>query len=311
MVQTRIHGCGLTHGQNLFCVSKTIMPPTKRQPNNMDADLKRLIKELGHKKVECPDRARKEIAARLSADPQTLDVLLPVMERELLRVRHIMYLVWLGLAAYMFFSLVDVVHGRWERVLRDFSQLFMFCFALSAPLSKSLRLKNLLGIVSDLDDKRLIGPLLQAQHYHEVRSSVQTALVHLLPQLQHSDTLALNEIQRTLLYQSLLNSENPEYVIAALKALEQVGDGRALPYAQKLASPADKRRKQNAAVTQAAQECLGLLQQRIAQQQISQSLLRPSDRTASAPDTLLRPASITQDTEPAQLLRAGTNAQES
>jgi hypothetical protein len=186
----------------------------------------------------------------------------------------------------------------------------MFYFALSMPLSKSHRLKNLLGIVSNLDDKRLIGPLLQAQRYHEVRSAIHDALGNLLPQLQHSDALLLNETERTLLYQSL-NSKNSEYVLTVLKALEQIGDGKALPYVEKLAYPADKQHKQNETVMQAAQECLVFLKQRVEQQQISQSLLRPSDKAAAVPDTLLRPASATQNVETAQLLRAGINVQES
>lgn len=279
----------------------------------MDADLKRLLKELGHKETDNRDRAYKEIAARLAADPQALNVLLPVMERELTRVRRLIYLVWSCVVVYIVFILLDAIHHRWGRVVRDCGRICMFYLALAMPMSKSPRLKSLLSIVSNLDDKRLVGPLLQAQRYHEVRSAIQTALLHLLPQLQHTDAFLLKDAERTLLYQSL-NSTNPEYVLTVLKALEQVGDSKALPYVEKLVYPADKQDKQNKrneAVVQAAQECLVFLQQRIERQQISQSLLRPSDKATAVPDTLLRSASATQDTEPAQLLRAGTNLLES
>jgi hypothetical protein len=86
--------------------------------------------------------------------------------------------------------------------------------------------------------------------------------------------------------------------IAALRALEQVGDETALPVVEKLAKSAG-----DTQVRFAAQECLPFLQQRADQVRVEQTLLRASGPGSSA-DVLLRPASNGAEAAPQQLLRA-------
>ena len=94
-------------------------------------------------------------------------------------------------------------------------------------------------------------------------------------------------------------------MIAVLSALEQIGDTRALPHVQHLLdtphSTPDAQR-----VHEAAQSCLVFLEERAAKERVGQSLLR----AAHAPDTgagvLLRPAQNTPESDPALLLRPGS-----
>lgn len=57
-------------------------------------------------------------------------------------------------------------------------------------------------------------------------------------------------------------------------------------------------------LTFAAKRCLEALQQREAEAKKSAMLLRPSHANMPAPETLLRPVTLTEDIEPEQLLRA-------
>lgn len=131
-------------------------------------------------------------------------------------------------------------------------------------------------------------------------------LTHLLPRLKASDTAALTDGQRTALGRTLTRHvRNADYLVAALAALEQVGDERALPVVENLAAgriPTAEAKR----VQAAAQECLPYLQTRSEQQRASQTLLRASALSATPSDTLLRPAQGALPTEPSELLRPGT-----
>src|SRR5206468_10754437 len=105
------------------------------------------------------------------------------------------------------------------------------------------------------------------------------------------------------------NTANPYYLVAALNALEQVGDGTALPMVRSLASgkmkTADPKR-----VQAAARECLPYLQVRFEQQRATQTLLRASHVSKSPHDRLLRPAQSGPDAEAEGLLRPSEPAAE-
>ncbi|HLL80518.1 MAG TPA: hypothetical protein VKT25_13515, partial [Ktedonobacteraceae bacterium] len=134
--------------------------------------------------------------------------------------------------------------------------------------------------------------------------SAAILLTGLLPRLQASDAILLTETQRAALgYALTSNVGDARFLIAALKALEQVGDSSALSVVEKLAAgrirTADPKR-----VQAAAQECLLFLRARYEQQRASETLLRASERSETLADTLLIPAKGVVATEVSELLRA-------
>jgi hypothetical protein len=101
----------------------------------------------------------------------------------------------------------------------------------------------------------------------------------------------------------LIAGKNTALVLAILKALEQIGDEKAVRYVEKVALGKTKTSK-NEAVRIAAAECLEFLNRHKQNQGDKQILLRSSSVPPAAPQELLRPAQSVAETEPRQLLRA-------
>lgn len=273
-----------------------------KQPDFVDKKLNPLIKHLGHKDTAKCEQAKREIIAAIAEEPQRLSTLLFWVERELRGIRSLLRWVKFTAGLFILFEIWDLVHHRWFKAFELLMKSFMLFLTLAIPLTNQPRLKLLLNIVSELQDKRFIGHLVESYRYQEVRSFIVKTLLVLLPQLQHSDARLLNEQQRTILYQSL-NDKNTDWIRTVLKALEQIGDSKAVPYVEKLATASNTEPE----IREAAQECLVYLKQRLEQQQISQTLLRASDAVAAGPDMLLRASMTADTTEPNQLLRAGSS----
>lgn len=179
---------------------------------------------------------------------------------------------------------------------------------LSLTFRGLFRLKALMNELANSGDLRVVGPLIEIAALQDSNANPIAALLltRLLPRLQASDAALLTDAQRAALGRTLIrNGSNPDFLIAALKALEQIGDGSALAVVENLAAgkikTADPKR-----VQAAAQACLPFLQTRYEQQQASQMLLRASHAFETPPDTLLRPAQGIVTTEDAELLRPGT-----
>lgn len=171
------------------------------------------------------------------------------------------------------------------------------------------RLKRVLSKVIARDDLRITGPLLESTTADDVptRQMAMRALSHLLRRFQASDAKHLTESQYLLLLHTLTRSKGDvEYFVSALRALEQIGDQRALSIVEGLAK--GRRRTTNPRRVQAAaQACLPYLQIRCEQQRASQTLLRASAASATPSVDLLRPAHDTSATEISQLLHPGSN----
>ena len=147
-----------------------------------------------------------------------------------------------------------------------------------------------------------------------VRKTVYRALAGLLPQMQASDANLLTVRHRRIL-NYLLNAEawpgmvrkpQADFIVAVLKAYEQVGDVKAIPVVTKLANGVTRTERQRA-VQQAAQECLPLLQGNTAPLGHSQTLLRAADSFHAAPDVLLRPAVGAATVPVEELLRSSSD----
>ena len=161
---------------------------------------------------------------------------------------------------------------------------------------------------------KAVGPLLEMRTVAVVPDdykAIDAALIQLLPQMRASDAALLTANQRILLYNLLQrvtefgasSNVNYEVCLAALKALEQIGDAKAIPIVERIANMKTRtpRRQQ---IKQAAIECLPLLRANHTAVDANRMLLRASSAAPIAPDTLLRPAMPAPDPAPQQLLRA-------
>ncbi len=173
----------------------------------------------------------------------------------------------------------------------------------------SERRKNTVHMLTTINDVRIVGPLCDVLGFRDADMAriAQEALIEILPRLKSSDSHLLNREQRDRLY-GTLSGDNRPLIFATLKALEQVGDERAIPFVDKLANGMRMAKTEENEVWAAANHCLPFLRERAAAQKASAELLR-----ASSPETdnadLLRAASP-QATQPQELLRASVNGGE-
>ena len=160
---------------------------------------------------------------------------------------------------------------------------------------------------------KAIAPLFVALHSplrekHE--GVICDALTMLLPQMKASDAYLLAPAFRRIIHTwlnnaILLRGSNPKFealYIAALKALEQVGDSSDIPYVVRVAKMKARTPEQEK-IKQAAIECLPMLRANCGEVEAARTLLRASQSEDARPDTLLRPASGSGQTGSAELLR--------
>jgi hypothetical protein len=203
--------------------------------------------------------------------------------------------------------------------LRELTLPLIGCFLLAGKYKLTLERRWVAAMerMACFDDIRATGSLLEALDVPDsaVERAAQQALVRLLPRLQASDADAITEAQRKCLYRQLLNltfaeggefhidQNDEEFLLAALRALEQIGDAKAIPSVQDLADRSGS--TPNAVrVSEAAQQCLVFLQQRVERQGQSASLLRASCGQDVSSHSLLRASVGVPSTDPQQLLRA-------
>ena len=149
------------------------------------------------------------------------------------------------------------------------------------------------------DDLRIIGPLCERMNEADEDSlwRAQLRLKDLLPRLRPADAALLTPEQKLRLY-ALLHSQDSQMRIAALQAIANVGDGRALPQVESLAhSP-------HLEIRQAALLALPAIRERARREQESHTLLRGSSAPMMGGDILLRPAPPVHAANEAELLRA-------
>lgn len=151
------------------------------------------------------------------------------------------------------------------------------------------------NLLAGFDDVRAISPLIDTLRVKEedLRMVARTALVKLLPKLQATDSALVSHEQWELLYPFLRLdrcTDNLDLTLAILKALEQLGDSRALKPVRTLAEFELPFGRQKTA-REAAAECLPFLIQRAEHEMQSQTLLRAVENPMAASATLLRPAS--------------------
>ncbi len=198
--------------------------------------------------------------------------------------------------------------------VRDYS-IFFSCGFIGVLYLFSQWKSRVARNIAVLDIPQAIGPLIEVYATSQLlrNARFKGMLIQMLPRLQATDTILLTSQQRKCLYRCLSNDEYFPYYgrfwgadlkIAILKALEQIGDEKAVPHVEKLARTA-----RNPQVRFAAQECLPYVQQRAEHARVEQTLLRAGTQP-DALDTLLRPVVSSAPTEPQQLLRASNTGSE-
>jgi hypothetical protein len=282
------------------------------------AELKQAVEKLTSKKEN------ERLAAQATLDElgvNKLDTLLDVLQKEVAERRKRQRWVYIGIAAYfglmLLVAFLPMLFG--EKPETGFlSTMASMGGVIAGMLAVSSAQKNATRALGEFDDKQTVGAWALALEYDdkEVVAMAREKLPKLLPQLNASDAHLLDEDQRTQLYKALHkhpNKKNPNITLhqAILKALQQVGDEKALPHVEKLAKGegiADRFPE----LKVAAEACLPFLTARVEQIRASQTLLRASS-AAEAPsagsDVLLRPALDAGATPAQELLRASQEAQ--
>ncbi len=244
------------------------------------------------------------LSANTEAD-ENFEELLAYLQTESQRVRKqtkaIKYGVGVvgGLATISILT-AGLLKGNW-----DFTTLICMSGLLGGvAMASTDQMKSAARKLSRYNDVRAVGVLVEALEWTDSKDVVKLAegkLLELLPQMQASDASLLHTEQRAILNCKLLTADN-DFVKVILKAYEQIGDSAAMPFVEKLARGEGKSGSITEVVT-AAKECLPFLVQRAKQQEQAQTLLRAASENTTAPETLLRPANATLETQPETLLR--------
>lgn len=145
----------------------------------------------------------------------------------------------------------------------------------------------------------------------DTRTVAARGLKNILPRLQARDAAHITPEGMEALI-ALLRMADASLGVAILKALEQVGDARAIPTVERLAESPKRRRAwavyldaetPQERLREAAAACLPYLRTRAEQERLRNTLLRPAQGPDSPADILLRPASAAPSTPEEQLLR--------
>ncbi len=186
-----------------------------------------------------------------------------------------------------------------------FSMMGAFTGILAGAAAASNFQKQGILQLAQLEDVRTVGVLIEALDWNDasLASEAQTALSRLLPRLKESDAALFTPARRKILLKQLAGVHHaPEFSLAVLKGLEQIGGEEALPIVTQIAEgTADGGKFPE--VCEAAVLCLPFLRHRAERNENSRRLLRASSENDHA-KTLLRPAAEVSETDKAaHLLR--------
>jgi hypothetical protein len=325
-------------------------------PPLTDEDLEATVLRLGSK-----DEAVRSEAERIvkQAGVEAIETLIATFRREeaafWTRIRK-----GFALLSLIFACLVAVgclLPDKYSVIYVTTCSVFFGSFVLSLKylrryLQPSHLLKQTAYLLMGVDDVRAIGPLLEIQCTSgaSIRKRISAPLPALIRRLHASDAPLLEERYRAHFRFVLQHWEHIDigprygtmYITAILKALEQIGDARDLPWVERIASSNEtvtavkpglhwlrsgfntafdrflfkseyrrnRRPLDRSAIVQAAKECLPYLLSVAEKERASNSLLRASDPGTHKSDGLLRPVTGTESLEPQTLLRAGASGVE-
>jgi ABC-type multidrug transport system fused ATPase/permease subunit len=259
---------------------------SKKEKERLEAE--ETLNQLGDKKLEVLLNAVTEEAKKRRASKRCQNTILAV-------IGGIFALIILVSVARGFMT------GNWK-FFDNWASFFSFFGVFGASAAMTQSHKNAALKLAEFDDLRSVGPLLDIldSDSEQVKQVATESLKRLLPRLQASDSSLLNDDQLRMLGK-VLESKDAEFVCAALKALEQVGDEKHLDKVQRLAEMHAKKPDKER-IREAAQACLPYLTQRVENNLMAKTLLRASSGTDTG-DVLLRPVDHIPDHAPQELLR--------
>ncbi len=157
--------------------------------------------------------------------------------------------------------------------------------------------------LAEMEDIRAVGPLAEALDKQDngTKRVATNALIRLLPMMKYSDRDLITDKQRKLLY-AAFGSGGEQYTRVLLRALEQIGDGKAVKYVQRYADGKGIAKKHPDLVEE-ANRLLPILEERAEQELARDRLLRAAGPLETSANELLRPASGTTDIDSELLLR--------
>jgi hypothetical protein len=259
-----------------------------------------LLKKLSSKKPE--EREKAQQAIEEMGDAAT-DRLMKAIDREAQKRKKRVKIFTAIISVWVGFMILMAITGNAEHI-GSFTGMFG---AVSSLYYVSQQQKNAATELAKLRPKRAVGQLADALEYGDknMRMLASSALQDILPQLQASDDHLLNDEQRNRLYNVLKRArfkQDGPLMVAILKALEQIGDEKALPMAENL-SKIEPRNGMERSVKAAALECLPALTERVEKRRRAQTLLRPAAAPDNPAEVLLRPAHGASPGDPEKLLR--------
>lgn len=275
----------------------------------LDIDTK-VVEKLSSKKAEERVWAEQQLE---QLGPQQIDALMATLQaegrkrRKRKRLGYTIFYGYLGVVllvvgVYVAHGMITGHYGKFPSALFNF---FTYCSGIFGAAAASQVQKNAATRLAQFDDKRAVGPLAEALTFEDknVQAVARDALTRLLPRLNASDAPLLNEEQRNELNKALKTRQrHDDFLIAILKAYEQIGDSKALPFVESLAK-GEGRAEKSLPVREAAIACLPALRERAERERAAQTLLRPATSPDNPSEFLLRPAQGASEVDPDTLLR--------
>ncbi len=269
----------------------------------------RIIKSLVSRDASERRRAEQQLAWY---DLNTVEELISLLNAELERGKNRRRIVrrsrWAMVAAYLFWLLLSS-----DRALGLPGPAIILLFGLMgsvelrwSQLDRSFQ-RGIAVALSRFDDLAMLPPLIDL-YCADNRDLIVPVLSRLLVRLHATDAALLKAQQRRRLGLELMNcnnhlafdSVNVAFLLAILKAWEQIGDESAIDDVKHVAFYGLNRR-----VRDAASECLPYLQERVDRMRVGSTLLRAAAQTQS-PAELLRPSNAVANEDPKQLLHPHT-----
>jgi hypothetical protein len=264
-------------------------------PPHLAEEVARLVR--GH-----PSSARIAVVGLLrESTPESVHSLLSEAQRGAKR-QALRRLVYLGGCGGSLLALTGTVAGialNSEAVAVQMQPAFACLLgiaALGAPAEHEVA-----AALMRLDDPKAAGPIAGTLDSPETRWVAEEVLIRLLPRMRPADAGSLSQAQRASLYRNLRRG-NTRFVLACLRALQQIGDESSLPHVKRLAELRGNRASIRL-MRDAARETLPFLEGLIARERNRRTLLRvahePTDRlprpAAEPTDRLPRPSAEPPD----------------
>lgn len=286
-------------------VSETDQTTIRQEP-----DLEVLRRRLRHGSRANRAAAEVELAALSVGDL----IRLMAIEQRKRRGRRTALIVGISIYLALVVAMIIVTH---KVIMLNYIGSFTGLIGAAAAFSSSH--KSAAMALAKYDAIEGVGALIEALEIpdEKVQEAVRASLAGMLPRLRASNSSSLTPEQRKILCRSLTHAARGSrgytrrnaltFVLALLKALEQIGDESFKEPVERLAAGTGMGRDE--AVRAAAQACLPALLQRIENQHLSSDLLRGASPTVDVhSQDLLRAAQSAGQTDESALLRPTEDA---